>query len=162
MICRSDISPERSEPRKRSQEGCARAVAAAGRQIRWRGRHRHVSRAGRSPLRPETYHLPTTIYQLPKSIPKFPNAIANRKIVNRKFYHLPTGLSPVFEMATEPSRGLARFSSILPLLATRITCHHPDRSSNSICRSPCLSRTQSRPRHLPWQTKSQRRPSAIA
>lgn len=73
-----------------------------------------------------------------------------------------TGLSPVLEMATEPSRGLARFSSILPLLATRITCHHPDRSSNSICRSPCFSRTQSRPRHLPWQTKSQRRPSAIA
>ena len=35
------------------------------------------------------------------------------------------------EMA-EPSRDLARFSSILPLLATQITCHHPDRSSNSI------------------------------
>ena len=75
---------------------------------------------------------------------------------------LESGLSPVLEMATEPSRGLARFSSILPLLATRTTCHHPGRSSNSICRSPCFSRTQSRPRHLPWQTKSQRRPSAIA
>lgn len=60
---------------------------------------------------------------------------ATKRVSSRRY---STGLSPVLEMATEPSRGLSRFSSIFPWLATRITCHHPDRSSNSICRSPCL------------------------
>ena len=39
---------------------------------------------------------------------------------------------------------------------------YPVRHSNSICKSPVLSRPQSRPRHLPWQTKSHLRPSAMA
>ncbi|MDY5597384.1 MAG: hypothetical protein SPG40_07820, partial [Kiritimatiellia bacterium] len=40
---RGDISPERSEPRKRSQEGCASPSCAVWcfSPMRWRGRHRY-------------------------------------------------------------------------------------------------------------------------
>ena len=40
---RGGISPERSEPRKRSQEGCAQPSCAVWcfSPMRWRGRHRH-------------------------------------------------------------------------------------------------------------------------
>ena len=41
-------------------------------------------------------------------------------------------------------------------------CRHPVSSSNSICKSPHSSRGHFHPRHFPWRTKSQRRPSAIA
>ena len=87
---RSDISPERSEPRKRSQEGCASPsnVAREGRACRDRKRGRNelgsstramrdgegaiatrVAVGGQSPSRlyasPPLNQLPTTNYPLP-------------------------------------------------------------------------------------------------
>ena len=90
---RSDISPERSEPRKRSQEGCASPsnVAREGRACRDRKRGRNelgpstramrdgegaiatrMAVGGQSPSRlyasPPLNQLPSTIYQLPTTI----------------------------------------------------------------------------------------------
>ena len=70
---RGDISPERREPRKLSQEGCALAVALAYRppaneSIPKCNRKSQIPfpTTARAPsLRGQSYHLSTTTYQLP-------------------------------------------------------------------------------------------------
>ena len=109
---RSDISPERSEPRKRSQEGCASPsnVAREGRACRDRKRGRNelgsstramrdgegaiatrVAVGGQSPSRlyasPPLNQLPSTIYQLPST--NYPLPTTNYQL-STTIYQLPT------------------------------------------------------------------------
>ena len=82
--------------------------------------------------------------------------------VYRKFcWNIPT-FGKRYRALGGPCAFLRASEGFWSMFCRECECRHPVSSSNSICKSPHSSRGHFHPRHFPWRTKSQRRPSAIA